>query len=388
VLFIATCFTTLDVGGPTYAACLMTILICHEMGHFLQARRYGVYASYPYFIPMPYSPLGTFGAVIAMEPRVGGRRALFDIGITGPLAGLVPTIIFSIIGLQWSYPFPWRPGNTESLLLGEPLLFRWLAGWVAEPVPHGHELLLHPMAFAGWVGLLVTSLNLIPIGQLDGGHILYALLRRKARPVASLLLMGAVLAVIWQWQYLWGWSLILFLLLLMGPIHPPTANDHEPLGPLRMVLGWLTLAFIPLGFTPTPLPEEPRQPVPHSVPQRPDPEKVVMRRVTKEGPESFSVGGPEKVTDVRQVFLATRGVPLLARKRPIRPSLLADAKTANAPGQAVFFGGAHHEDDSPQAVAHTTLAARQKILPHTVTGTFRLKGPTNLRLVPVAAHER
>ena len=152
----------------------MTILLCHEMGHFLQAQRYGVYASLPFFIPVPVQPFGTMGAVIVMEPRVGHRRALFDIGITGPLAGLVPTLVFLVIGLQHS-TFA-MPGKES---YGDPLLVRFLANWILGPTPAGLAIVVDPMAFAGWVGLFITSLNLIPIGQLDGGHVLYALLRRR-----------------------------------------------------------------------------------------------------------------------------------------------------------------------------------------------------------------
>jgi membrane-associated protease RseP (regulator of RpoE activity) len=250
LLFVATCLTTFLVGGLEYAVPVMVILICHEMGHFIQAQRYGVYASFPYFIPMPIPPMGTLGAVIAMEPRVGHRRALFDIGITGPLAGLIPTIIFLVIGLQHSYPAV--PDRTQ-MLFGDPLLLRLLADWIVGPIPKGYELMVDPMAFAGWVGLLVTSLNLMPIGQLDGGHILYALLRRKAHKVATLLLWSALVLVIWQWDSLKSWTLMLVLLMIMGPIHPPTANDDEPLGIGRYILGWLTLGFIVFGFTPVPL---------------------------------------------------------------------------------------------------------------------------------------
>ena len=266
LLFIATCLSTLLVGpadpgfgeGPwaelfgawRYAAAVMTILVCHEMGHFIQAYRYGVYASFPYFIPMPFPPLGTLGAVIAMEPRVGHRRALFDIGITGPLAGLVPTMIFLVVGLQHSsLGIPSAHGASY----GAPLLFQFLAHWILGPIPKGYDVVCDPMAFAGWVGLLVTSLNLFPIGQLDGGHILYALLRQTAHKVATLVLLTALFLVIWEWHYLKNWTLMIFLLLLMGPIHPPTADDEEPLGIGRYILGWLTLAFIVVGFTPMPL---------------------------------------------------------------------------------------------------------------------------------------
>ncbi len=273
-LFVATCLSTLFAGGAgeflrvangegivagwaaglfegaKFAVPLMTILIFHEMGHFLQARRYGVYASFPFFIPMPISPLGTFGAVIAMEPRIGNRKALFDIGITGPLAGLVPTLIFCVVGLQWSEFVEAPPGN---ILFGSPLLFQWLSGAVVQPGPPGAVLHLHPAAFAGWAGLLVTSLNLIPIGQLDGGHILYALLRKKAHPIATGLLFSAALLVVFNFGTYGPWLLIVLMLLAIGPKHPPTRNDHVRLGTIRVVLGWLTLAFIVIGLTPQPI---------------------------------------------------------------------------------------------------------------------------------------
>lgn len=266
LLFVATCLSTLLAGagdaifvegwlagiaqGLHYAIPVMTILICHEMGHFIQAWRYGVYASLPYFIPMPLSPIGTLGAVIAMEPRMGHRRALFDIGITGPLAGLVPTLIFLVIGLQHSeLALP----SQNAMHFGDPLLLQFLVKWILGPVPPGYEVLVNPMAFAGWVGLLITSLNLIPIGQLDGGHILYALLQKKAHKVASALLFFALFMVILEWKTLFGWTLMIILLMIMGPIHPPTADDDEPLGVGRTILGWLTLAFIFVGFTPVPL---------------------------------------------------------------------------------------------------------------------------------------
>jgi len=265
MLFIATCLTTLWAGASVrhwwvdwteallnalaYAVPVMTILVFHEMGHFLQARRCGVFASYPYFLPVPFGPLGTFGAVIAMDPRRGDRKALFDIGITGPLAGLVPTLIFIVWGLTLSEPVKIQRG-AGGLLLGEPLLLQWLVSRVCDPLPAGHQLMLHPMAFAGWVGLLITSLNLMPIGQLDGGHILYGLLRKKAHVVAQTLLMGAAFMVIWHFDLYGGWILMVVLVTIMGAKHPPTANDNVRLGFWRSVLGWLTLAFIPIGFTP------------------------------------------------------------------------------------------------------------------------------------------
>jgi membrane-associated protease RseP (regulator of RpoE activity) len=260
-LFVATCLSTLYVGaagntltealihGLQYAVPLMTILICHEAGHFFQARRYGVHASFPFFIPMPYGPLGTFGAVIGMEAHKGDRKALFDIGISGPLAGLVPTLIFCVVGLHWSEAIPQIPKGAQAF--GSPLLFDALSEWIVQPTASRPDIGLHPMAFAGWVGLLVTALNLIPVGQLDGGHVLYALLRTRAHQVGSILLLCAVAIVIWFSMF--HWLAMLFLLIMMGPVHPPTANDNVPLGAGRVILGWLTLAFIFIGFTPVPI---------------------------------------------------------------------------------------------------------------------------------------
>jgi membrane-associated protease RseP (regulator of RpoE activity) len=249
LLFLATCVTTSDAGGPAYAVAVMTILLSHELGHYLQARRYGVPVSLPYFIPIPAKPLGTMGAVIAMQRGVGNRRTIFDIAVTGPLAGLAPALAFSIIGLQWSTII--AAADARGLVsLGEPILFKILAYLVIGPLPDGRELVLHPVAFAGWVGIFITALNLIPIGQLDGGHILYALLVRRAHVIARIVLLAAMAAVVLGGY--WTWILMIFLLMLMGPDHPPTADDTAPLGLGRTILGWLILPFVALGFTPVP----------------------------------------------------------------------------------------------------------------------------------------
>ena len=243
-------FVTAQVAhGLIYAVAVMVILLAHEFGHFLQARRYGVPASLPFFIPMPFGPTGTMGAVILMRPGGANRKALFDIAITGPLAGLVPSILLTVVGLKLSHVISLQDHGSV-LMLGEPLLFRLLSDWFFGPLSEGTDIILHPLAFAGWVGTFITALNLVPIGQLDGGHILYALLRRKAHPVAVCLLGGAAAAV-FLFRY-WGWSVMLALLIIMGPKHPPTADDDVPLGPWRVLLGWLILLFVPLGFTPTP----------------------------------------------------------------------------------------------------------------------------------------
>jgi membrane-associated protease RseP (regulator of RpoE activity) len=189
------------------------------------------------------------GAVIAMRGHMGNRKALYDIGISGPLAGLVPTILCTYVGLSLSHVEP-VPSNVRLFQFNEPLLFQWISQSFFGPLPENAVIIGHPLAIAGWVGMLITALNLIPIGQLDGGHILYALLREKAHVVAWLLTVAAIIGMLVTQQF--GWMLMLVLLLMMGPAHPPTANDEQPLGTGRVILGWITLGFVIVGFTPTP----------------------------------------------------------------------------------------------------------------------------------------
>lgn len=268
LLFVLTCASSFWAGywtslpphwqeGAIYAAALMTILVCHEAGHFFQARRYGILASFPYFIPMPFTPIGTMGAVIAMESRVGSRRAVFDIGISGPLAGLVPTVLFSLIGLSLSTRMLAVDLPADMPRVNVSILFQWaMECTVGRPAP-GEVIYFHPLASAGWVGLLITSLNLIPIGQLDGGHILYGLLRDRAAIVAWVILFAAMTTVtvgvvVYHRGEIFGWMFLILLLIVMGPRHPPASQSHIRLNPGREILGFATLAFVPLGFTPVP----------------------------------------------------------------------------------------------------------------------------------------
>jgi membrane-associated protease RseP (regulator of RpoE activity) len=235
-------------SGLMYSGAVMTILMSHEMGHFLQALRNGVYASLPHFIPFPLTPIGTFGAVIRMEPQNGDRKAIFDIGISGPLAGLVPTLIFLVLGLYWS---SYRPILQGDYVYGTPLIVKWMAALMHGPLPDKWLICYHPIAFAGWVGLLITTINLIPIGQLDGGHILYGMFRKKAHATSVAVLLLAISASIAV--PLTGWWLMLGLITILGTRHPPTADDTVPLGIGRYILGFLTLAFLVIGFTPVPI---------------------------------------------------------------------------------------------------------------------------------------
>ncbi|QDU45749.1 Peptidase family M50 [Symmachiella dynata] len=258
MLFVATCLSTwyvgvLDsgwVGGAIYSASLMSILVFHEMGHFLQSVRYGVPASFPYFIPMPLPPIGTMGAVIFQRRGAGDRKALFDIAISGPLAGLVLALPMAVLGIMWSEPTYTMP-TTPEFFLGAPLLFQWLIAYFHPVTSATFSLEFHPMAAAGWVGIFITALNLVPVSQLDGGHIMYALLRKKAHIVAIGFLLLVVGYMAWTGRY--QWLLMVALVTFMGPKHPPTANDNVPLGWGRKILGWLTLAFLIIGITPDPI---------------------------------------------------------------------------------------------------------------------------------------
>lgn len=260
-LFVLTCLSTWAIGGPAYAFWVMLILTAHELGHYFQAVRYRVPVSLPYFIPMPITILGTLGAVIAMPPRTPDRRSLFDIAVTGPLAGLFPALALSAYGLSISDIVPLDATREGTITLGDPLVLQWMTHWILGPIPEGSTVLIHPIGFAGWVGLLVTALNLLPIGQLDGGHILYALLRKRAHVLSTLLLVLTTVIVpvaliahfyFGVTNYLWGWWLFVGLLHLIGARHPPTLDDDRPLGTGRTVLGWLLLAYFVIGFTPQP----------------------------------------------------------------------------------------------------------------------------------------
>lgn len=248
-------------SGLWFSVPLMTILTCHEFGHYFQSRRYGVYSTLPYFIPVPFPPFGTFGAFIQMDARIPNPKALFDIGITGPLAGLVPTLIFMVIGIALS-SVEAVSASAGGMTFGEPLLFRWVSTLFFDRSIPGTDLLLHPIGMAAWTGLFITSLNLIPIGQLDGGHVFYALLKRRAPAAARAIFALIVTAVILFEQ--WQWILMILLIVLIGVVHPPTADDSVPLGRFRTILGVLTLAFVIIGLTPNPIeqtpPPEPESP--------------------------------------------------------------------------------------------------------------------------------
>jgi len=262
-LFLVTVLTTLFAGalqqgvdpledyagllkGIPFACSLLFILGSHEFGHYYMARRNGVDATLPLFIPAP-SLIGTFGAVIRMKSPIMDRRALIDIGAAGPLVGIAVTIPILITGLYLSkvQPIP----SEGAITLGSSALIAFFSWLVHGPLPEGMDVVLHPLAFSGWIGLLVTSLNLMPVGQLDGGHVAYALFGSRQKYlgwffVAVIIFLGTFFSA--------GWLLWVVFIYFVGVKHPPVVYDWVPLDPKRKLIGWLTILVFILTFTPVP----------------------------------------------------------------------------------------------------------------------------------------
>ncbi len=268
ILFIVTCLSTFWAGathwqpmladqtadvrqlvirnwdqGLIYMFCVLAILMFHEMGHFIATLIYRIPASLPYFIPLPIAPIGTMGAVIGMEGHRANRRQIFDIGLAGPLAGLVaaaPILWFGIAQLDLSKP---AYGSME---YDCPLLMRMLIDWL-QPAHAGITTIstsqLNPYFMAGWVGLLITGLNMMPVSQLDGGHVIYALFGRRSHWVARGFILAAMAYIVFGNAMIWAPMAI--LVVLIGTDHPPTSNDTVPLGRFRYALG-LSSLLIPL----------------------------------------------------------------------------------------------------------------------------------------------
>jgi membrane-associated protease RseP (regulator of RpoE activity) len=241
------------VQGLPFSLTLMTILGAHELGHYFMARRQGVAVTLPYFIPMPFSFIGTMGAFIQLRSPVHNRRALLDVGLAGPVSGLLVTIPLLTYGLAQSpvQPIISGPGVFTE---GNSILYLALKYLVHDRILPGDglDVFIGPVAFAGWVGILVTALNLLPAGQLDGGHIIYALLGDRARPVAAATLL-ALVAMGFLWN---GWFIWAALIFFFGLGHPPPLDDITGLDPKRKLVGVLAaimfiLVFTPIPFSPT-----------------------------------------------------------------------------------------------------------------------------------------
>ena len=241
--------------GLWFSVPFLSFLSAHEFGHYFAARMHGLRPSLPYFLPAPLPMTGSLGAVIVFRGQFPNRRVLFDFAAGGPLAGFVVAVVALACGLAWSTVEKVPEQISGGYWMGEPLLFRWLSQLINGPVRDGWSLNLHPTAVAGWLGLLFTMMNLVPISQLDGGHIAYAALRRHSRwlTVAGL----AMLAFFIVWLHAYSWVLWLVLLLviirLVGWEHPASLDDDAPLDPARIVLALLLVAIFVLCFMPVPL---------------------------------------------------------------------------------------------------------------------------------------
>jgi membrane-associated protease RseP (regulator of RpoE activity) len=285
LLFVLTFVSTTFVGaqnsgaegarlwtGLSYSVSLMSILLAHELGHYVAARLHRVRASPPFFIPLPLPPLGTMGAVILMPGRIARRNALLDIGAAGPLAGMAVALPVLIYGLVTSPVLPMPPGATY-LMEGRSLLYLALLALLKGPIPEGYDIVLNPIAFAGWAGLMVTMINLIPAAQLDGGHVAYALfgerqerysrwLRRALLPVAAIVSLayglpellagkrGEALQAAFAPGVPWlMWSFVLRLMVGRSKREHPETDDSM-LSPGRRIVAWCTLLLFVLLFMP------------------------------------------------------------------------------------------------------------------------------------------
>lgn len=238
--------------GLTFSLTALFILLCHELGHYIACRRYGLPCTLPYFLPVPLG-LGTFGAFIRIYAPIRSKRELFDVGVAGPIAGFVALLPFLFYGVAHSQPVHLSEvsGETPMGLLapGRSLAIELVARIFHGPLGPDIYLDLHPMALGAWLGLFATALNLLPLGQLDGGHILYSVLGRWQRWFAPPLWLAlAGLGILW-----WGWWIWCVMVFLIGLFHPPVRDERTPLDAKRRAIALLALLIFAVSFMPTPL---------------------------------------------------------------------------------------------------------------------------------------
>lgn len=237
------------VNGVEYMVAVLAILLTHEMGHFLQTVKNKIPASFPLCIPVPFNAIGTMGAVIGMDGTRANRKQIFDIGIAGPLAGLVVAIPVLWYGIK-NLDLTRVPQNGEFQLYMPPI-GQWMLG-KAHPEWADRAWIgitqLNPFFMAGWVGMLITGLNMMPISQLDGGHTIYALFLEKAHTIAKWFVSLAIFYVVVNLNQAVMWAPMLVLVIFMGIHHPPTADDKVELGPVRWAIGLASLTIPLLCF--------------------------------------------------------------------------------------------------------------------------------------------
>ena len=239
-------------SGMLFSFTVLMILGAHELGHYFACRYYGVRATLPYFIPSPL-PIGTFGAVIKIKERIPSKKALFDIGIAGPLAGFVFVIPAALIGLYFAQAAGTFPATGESPIFHDPPLFLALAKLLGLP----HDILTNPIWFAAWFGCLITSLNLLPVGQLDGGHVVYAVFGRRLHWLIARVIYVSVIALAIASYFYNGWMgwvvYIIILTIMVRAGHPPVSDEEEPLDLARKIVALIGLVVFLLCFMPVPI---------------------------------------------------------------------------------------------------------------------------------------
>jgi len=237
--------------GLWYSLPLLLILGAHEFGHYAYCRKHNVDATLPFFLPMPLVLTGTLGAVIRIKDRVPSMAALFDIAIAGPIAGFVMLLPFLYFGIRMSAVVKF-PESADLIFFGEPLLFKLLARWQFGTLPHGFDITLHPMGFAAWFGMLATALNLLPFGQLDGGHLSYAAFRQRSRLVSMVTLASTLLLTIRSLSWISMAIMMTAMAFFLGFGHPHV-DDQSPLDPKRRWLALFAVLMFVLCFTPVPI---------------------------------------------------------------------------------------------------------------------------------------
>lgn len=259
VLFLATLATTTWAGsgatywsGLWYSLPILIILTAHEFGHYFACRVHNVDATLPYFLPAPLPLTGTLGAVIKIREAFPSKAALFDIGVAGPLAGFVTLLPFLYWGVAHSTLITVDP-NAGTIWLGEPLLFKAVKYLTMGPLPPSLDITIHPTGFAAWFGMLATSLNLLPFGQLDGGHISYAAFGPKARYVSIATLITAIGLTIWSFSWITMAVMMSAMAWFLGFSHPRIFDEDEPLDPKRKLIAFLAFVIFVLCFTPAPI---------------------------------------------------------------------------------------------------------------------------------------
>jgi len=268
LLYVLTCLTTFAAGtvgwqplvlgvddiaadvmahwqrGLGYMAAVMAVLSAHEAGHYVAARLHGIPATLPFFMPVPVLLTGTLGAVIGMEGSRANRRQLFDIAIAGPIAGLVVALPVLAMGMLFGTPTAESPFAT-------PPVARWMLSLLRPDIAAGTSIEPNALFMAGWVGLLVTGLNMIPVSQLDGGHVSHAIFGARSNWIARAILLAAIAAIILLGRYTWIARVV--IVALMGTDHPPIRDDGRPLGLARTMLGLFSLLIPIVTFMPEPL---------------------------------------------------------------------------------------------------------------------------------------